>query len=118
MMRGLNLFPIATHSVEDRSRVHALRACRSSDTGLGSLNGPGRSTSLRLVAWELRPIFGSALTTGSVGYLAQNATLQVDATVADLLSAQNETRLVLFVMLADWQRRALADRTGGRRLVC
>ena len=55
MIHGLNLVQVATHSVEDRSRVHALTACRSSDTGLGGLNGSGKSTSLRLVACELTP---------------------------------------------------------------
>lgn len=62
MIHGLNLVQVATHSVEDRSRVHALTACRSSDTGLGGLNGSGKSTSLRLVTCELTPTASVART--------------------------------------------------------
>ena len=54
-------------------------------TGLIGVNGSGKSTLLRLIAGELRPSGGSLTVTGEVGYLPQNLTLDVRATVASLL---------------------------------
>jgi ATPase subunit of ABC transporter with duplicated ATPase domains len=54
-------------------------------TGLIGANGSGKSTLLRLIAGCLRPTSGAVTVTGEVGYLPQNLTLDVDATVASLL---------------------------------
>jgi ATPase subunit of ABC transporter with duplicated ATPase domains len=54
-------------------------------TGLIGANGSGKSTLLRLIAGELRPRAGTICAAGDVGYLPQNLTLDVQATVSDLL---------------------------------
>ena len=54
-------------------------------TGLIGTNGSGKSTLLRLIAGELRPRAGTVRADGEVGYLPQNLTLDVRATVSDLL---------------------------------
>ena len=54
-------------------------------TGLVGANGSGKSTLLRLVAGLLAPTSGQVVTTGEVAYLPQTLTLEVGATVADLL---------------------------------
>jgi ATPase subunit of ABC transporter with duplicated ATPase domains len=54
-------------------------------TGLVGANGSGKSTLLRVIAGGLDPTSGSVTTTGTVDYLPQRLTLDVDATVADLL---------------------------------
>src|ERR1700742_21524 len=54
-------------------------------TGLIGANGSGKSTLLRLIAGELRPQSGPVRVAGDVGYLPQDLTLGVQATVSDLL---------------------------------
>ncbi|WP_313812948.1 ABC-F family ATP-binding cassette domain-containing protein [Glutamicibacter sp.] len=54
-------------------------------SGLVGRNGSGKSTLLKLIAGLLTPTSGSVSVSGEVGYLAQNITLQDDATLADLL---------------------------------
>lgn len=54
-------------------------------TGLVGVNGSGKSTLLRLIAGDLTPTNGRITTAGDVDYLPQTLTLDVNATVADLL---------------------------------
>ncbi|HXP55823.1 MAG TPA: ABC-F family ATP-binding cassette domain-containing protein [Streptosporangiaceae bacterium] len=54
-------------------------------TGLIGTNGSGKTTLLRLITGELRPRAGIVRADGEVGYLPQNLTLNVEATVSDLL---------------------------------
>ncbi|MFJ3406811.1 ABC-F family ATP-binding cassette domain-containing protein [Promicromonospora sp. NPDC090134] len=54
-------------------------------TGLTGLNGAGKSTMLRVVAGLLAPTSGRVALSGTADYLPQRITLDVHATVADLL---------------------------------
>jgi len=54
-------------------------------TGLIGANGSGKSTLLGLIAGSLRPTSGWVTVIGDVGYLPQDLTLDVDASVASLL---------------------------------
>ncbi|MFD7022666.1 ABC-F family ATP-binding cassette domain-containing protein [Promicromonospora sukumoe] len=54
-------------------------------TGLTGLNGAGKSTLLRVVAGLLPPTSGRVTLSGTADYLPQRVTLDVHATVADLL---------------------------------
>jgi ATPase subunit of ABC transporter with duplicated ATPase domains len=57
-------------------------------TGLVGANGTGKSTLLRLVAGRLTPTSGTVSVTGTVAYVPQRLTLDVSATVADLLGVR------------------------------
>jgi ATPase subunit of ABC transporter with duplicated ATPase domains len=59
-------------------------------TGLTGLNGSGKSTLMRLIAGELRPSTGRITTSAAVVHIPQTLTLEVDATVADLLGVGNQ----------------------------
>ncbi|AWB86004.1 ABC-F family ATP-binding cassette domain-containing protein [Mycetocola zhujimingii] len=69
----------------DIALAHISGTFGSGRTGLVGANGSGKSTLLRLVAGELTPTSGRIAVAGEVGYLPQNLTLRVDATIADLL---------------------------------
>ena len=57
-------------------------------TGLIGANGAGKSTLLRLIAGRLTPTAGTVATSGAVDYLPQQLTLEMDATLADLLGVR------------------------------
>jgi ATPase subunit of ABC transporter with duplicated ATPase domains len=61
-------------------------------TGLIGANGSGKSTLLRLIAGELCPQSGTIRADGDVGYLPQDLTLGVQATVSDLLGVTGVRR--------------------------
>lgn len=61
-------------------------------SGLVGKNGTGKSTLLKLIAGKLNPTTGSISVASDVGYLAQNITLQDEATVADLLGVAETYR--------------------------
>ncbi len=54
-------------------------------TGLVGANGSGKSTLLRLIAGDLTPTAGRIVTGGDVAYLPQTLTLDVAASIADVL---------------------------------
>jgi ATPase subunit of ABC transporter with duplicated ATPase domains len=59
-------------------------------TGLVGANGSGKSTLLRLIAGQLVPTSGRIDLAGDVGHLPQTLTLDVGATVADLLGISDK----------------------------
>jgi ATPase subunit of ABC transporter with duplicated ATPase domains len=59
-------------------------------TGLIGLNGSGKSTLLRLITGELRPSAGSISVAGSLGYLAQDRTLDTDLRVDEALGISHK----------------------------
>ncbi|MFI0089904.1 ABC-F family ATP-binding cassette domain-containing protein [Streptomyces bobili] len=54
-------------------------------TGLVGVNGSGKSTLLKLIAGELTPSDGTVRTTGQIGYLPQNVTLDTSLRVDEVL---------------------------------
>ena len=80
------LSDLSFHWPNGRPILSSLSAAFGSGrTGLIGVNGSGKSTLLRLIAGELRPASGSVTVTGDIGYLPQNLTLEVGASVASLL---------------------------------
>ena len=59
-------------------------------TGLVGDNGTGKTTVLRLINAELKPMSGVIAMAGDVSYLPQNLTLTSTATVADLLGVTSK----------------------------
>lgn len=57
-------------------------------TGMIGANGTGKSTLLRVIAGLASPASGHLCVPGRVGYLPQRLSLDVDATVADLLGVR------------------------------
>lgn len=70
-------------------------------TGLTGLNGAGKSTLLRLVAGLLTPTEGRIALSGTADYLPQRLTLDVDATVADLLGVTPVVRALRAIESGD-----------------
>lgn len=70
-------------------------------TGLTGLNGAGKSTLLRLVAGLLTPTSGKVTLSGAADYLPQRITLEVDATVADLLGISPVVRALRAIESGD-----------------
>ncbi|WP_420098859.1 ABC-F family ATP-binding cassette domain-containing protein [Corynebacterium sp.] len=68
---------------------HLTGAFASGRTGLTGANGTGKSTLLRVITGQLSPTSGHLSAPGTVGYLSQRLTLDVDATVADLLGVRS-----------------------------
>lgn len=70
-------------------------------TGLTGANGAGKSTLLRLIAGRLTPTAGTVLAHGTVDYLPQHLTLQVDATLAELLGVRTALDAVRAIEAGD-----------------
>lgn len=70
-------------------------------TGLTGLNGAGKSTLLRLVAGLLTPTSGKVTLSGTADYLPQRITLDVHATVADLLGISPVVRALRAIESGD-----------------
>ncbi|MEU4362857.1 ATP-binding cassette domain-containing protein [Promicromonospora sp. NPDC023987] len=70
-------------------------------TGLTGLNGAGKSTLLRLIAGLLTPTSGKVALSGTADYLPQRITLDVDATVADLLGVAPVVRALRAIESGD-----------------
>lgn len=59
-------------------------------TGLIGANGTGKSTLLKLISGELKPTSGIVEATGQVGYLPQELSWHLDATVAEVLGISTQ----------------------------
>jgi ATPase subunit of ABC transporter with duplicated ATPase domains len=80
-------------------------------TALIGHNGAGKSTLLKLIARRLRPTSGTISVRGDVGYLPQDMTLQVGASVADLLEVA-PIRAAITAIEAGDVRQELFDTIG------
>jgi ATPase subunit of ABC transporter with duplicated ATPase domains len=80
---------------------HVSGAVGRGRTGLTGLNGSGKSTLLRLVAGRLTPTSGRVVRSGTADYLPQRITLDVDATVADLLGISPVVRALRAIEAGD-----------------
>ncbi|GAA2323723.1 ribosomal protection-like ABC-F family protein [Streptomyces cuspidosporus] len=63
-------------------------------TGLVAPNGTGKSTLLKLIAGELRPVAGSVSVLGTLGYLPQDLPLTGELTVAEVLGVAEVIRAI------------------------
>ena len=70
-------------------------------TGLVGTNGSGKSTLLRLIAGRLSPTTGRIDTAGDVDYLPQTLTLDVEATVSDLLGITDKVNALHAIEAGD-----------------
>ena len=70
-------------------------------TGLVAPNGAGKSTLLKLLAGELQPAAGRIETKGSLAYLAQHASVDAHASVADVLGVSQRLRVLDAVLAGE-----------------
>jgi len=61
-----------------------------SKIGLVGRNGVGKSTLLKLIAGELKPLSGTLETTGKIAYLPQNSAIEPQEIVADMLGIKQK----------------------------
>jgi ATPase subunit of ABC transporter with duplicated ATPase domains len=77
-------------------------------TGLVAPNGWGKSTLLKLVAGELKPVTGTVSVNGTLGYLPQTLPLTSDLTVAEVLGADAVIRALDAVESGDVDEKHFA----------
>ncbi|MBY6266099.1 ABC-F family ATP-binding cassette domain-containing protein [Azospirillum sp. 412522] len=78
-------------------------------TGLVGRNGVGKSTLLKLIAGELRPLAGSVRVTGTLGLLKQTVQPGEQETVADLFGVTGALTLLLRAEAGAASAEELAD---------
>ncbi|MEL1263328.1 ABC-F family ATP-binding cassette domain-containing protein [Pseudoxanthomonas putridarboris] len=73
----------------------------ASRTGLVAPNGAGKSTLLKLLAGQLQPSAGRIETQGTLAYLPQHASLDAQASVADVLGVARRLRALEAVLAGE-----------------